>query len=203
MTVVQLPAVNTPQFQWTKTRMPRHPQPVPPIFQPEVIAEAIVWAAHQRRREVTVGWSAVKAILGDKFIPKLLDHYLARVGYSVQQTSEPVARDRPHNLWEPLPGDHGAHGAFDDRARTYSLQWWLNKHRNSLAMATVGLIAGILCTWRTLSKDGEPRTVSQDGRTPAVRPESDFLDERCDLPYCIEEREQPRSRSVGHPGAAS
>jgi hypothetical protein len=202
LTVVQLPAVNTPQFDGIKTRMPRHPQPVPPIFQPEVIADAIVWAAHHRRREVTVGWPAVKAILGDKFIPKLLDHYLARVGYSAQQTRESVPSDRPSNLWEPLPGDHGAHGTFDDRARTFSIQWWLNQHRNSLALATVGLIAGVLWTYGVLRRPhGRRDPSSQNRRTPVIGPESDFLDETCDLPYCMEE--QPRSRNIGHSGAAS
>ena len=126
VTVVQLPAVNTPQFEWIKTRMPRHPQPVPPIFQPEVIADAIMWASRHKRREVTVGWPAVKAILGDKVIPKLLDYYLAVVGYDAQQTDERVSPDRPHNLWNPVSRDHGAHGTFDSRARSFSVQWWLN-----------------------------------------------------------------------------
>jgi NAD(P)-dependent dehydrogenase (short-subunit alcohol dehydrogenase family) len=150
VTVVQLPAVNTPQFEWIKTRMPRHPQPVPPIFQPEVIADAIMWASRHKRREVTVGWPAVKAILGDKVIPKLLDYYLAVVGYDAQQTDERVSPDRPHNLWNPVSRDHGAHGTFDSRARSFSVQWWLNKHRESLLLAAITLLTGSLWAKRVM-----------------------------------------------------
>jgi NAD(P)-dependent dehydrogenase (short-subunit alcohol dehydrogenase family) len=139
LTTVQLPAVNTPQFSWIKSRMPRHPQPVPPVYQPELIARAIYWAAHHQRREVSVGWPTVQAILGDKFIPGLLDHYLAWVGYEGQQTPQPVPRDRPHNLFEPLPGDYGAHGPFDRIARQNSFQFWVNRQRGWLALAGLGL----------------------------------------------------------------
>ncbi|HEX2054989.1 MAG TPA: SDR family oxidoreductase [Nitrospiraceae bacterium] len=139
LTSVQLPAVNTPQFRWIKSRMPRHPQPVPPVYQPELIARAIYWAAHHRRREVSVGWPTVQAILGDKFIPGLLDHYLAWVGYEAQQTPQPVPRDRPNNLFEPLPGDYGAHGPFDHIARQDSFQFWVNRQRGWLALAGLGL----------------------------------------------------------------
>ncbi len=140
LTTVQLPAVNTPQFSWIKSRMPHHPQPVPPIYQPEVIARAVYWAAHHRRREFSVGYPTVRAILGDKFIPGLLDYYLAWVGYDAQQTSEPVDPDRPNNLYEPLPGDHGAHGRFDQGAITVSLQSWANRYRGWLGLA--GLLLG-------------------------------------------------------------
>ncbi|ALA58999.1 SDR family oxidoreductase [Nitrospira moscoviensis] len=141
LTIVQLPAVNTPQFSWIKTRMPRHPQPVPPIYQPEVIARSVYWAAHHRRREFSVGYPTVQAIIGDKFIPGLLDRYLARVGYERQQTDEPVDPDRPNNLYDPLPGDHGAHGRFDQDAITFSPQSWLNRYRGWLGAA--GLLAGL------------------------------------------------------------
>jgi len=117
VTMVQLPATNTPQFDWTRSRMPRKAQPVPPIFQPEVAARAIHWAAHNERRELYVGWPTVKAIIGDKLAPGLADWYLGRNGYDAQQTDEPETRDRRDNLWEPLPGDHGAHGRFDERDR--------------------------------------------------------------------------------------
>ena len=117
LTMVQMPALNTPQFGWVKSRLPRRPQPVPPIFQPEVAAEAIVWAADHDRRELYVGWPTVKAIVGDKVAPGLLDHYLARHGVERQMTDEPEDPDRPDNLWEPVPGDHGAHGRFDHLAR--------------------------------------------------------------------------------------
>lgn len=143
ITTVQLPAVNTPQFSWIKSRMPRHPQPVPPIYQPEVIARAIRWAAQHRRRELWVGLPTVKAIVGNKFIPGLLDHYLARVGYESQQMSEPIAPDRPNNLFEPLPCDYGAHGRFDDRAQDFSWHLWANTHRTWLAAAGLG-VAGLL-----------------------------------------------------------
>ena len=139
LTMVQMPALNTPQFGWVRSRLPRRPQPVPPIFQPEVAAEAIVWAAQHRRNELWVGWPAVKAIWGNKLIPRELDYYLARTGYDSQQTDEPVDQDRKDNLWEPLPGDHGAHGSFDNRAHRRSYQWWANTHRGGLALAGTAL----------------------------------------------------------------
>jgi NAD(P)-dependent dehydrogenase (short-subunit alcohol dehydrogenase family) len=141
VTTVQLPAVNTPQFSWIKTRMPRHPQPVPPIYQPEVIARAVYWAAHHRRREFSVGYPTVKAILGDKLIPGLLDHYLAWVAYDAQQTRQSVRPDRPHNLYDPLPGDRGAHGCFDDAAKTFSPQAWANRYRGWLGLAALAVAA--------------------------------------------------------------
>lgn len=145
VTMVQLPALNTPQFYWVKNRLQHKAQPVPPIYQPEVAARAIYWAAHHRRREVWVGWPTVRAILGNKFIPGLLDRYLASAGYEGQQTDEPVDPNQPYNLWEPLPGDHGAHGAFDHRAQAWSPQWWANQNRRLIAAAGVGLagLAGV------------------------------------------------------------
>jgi NAD(P)-dependent dehydrogenase (short-subunit alcohol dehydrogenase family) len=130
LTMVHLPALNTPQFTWCKTRLPRHPQPVPPIFQPEVAAEAIVWAAHHKRREIYVGGPTVKAILANKVAPGMLDLYLAHGAYEAQQTKDPVNPERPSNLFEPVSGDHGAHGVFDDRARDYSAQFWFTTHRS-------------------------------------------------------------------------
>src|SRR5439155_24868757 len=109
-TGVQWPALNTPKFDWTRSRLPRRAQPVPPIFQPEVAAEAIVWAAIHRRRELYVGWPTVKAILGENVAAGLLDRYLARVGYDGQQTHEPADPHQPDNLWGPVDGDHGGHG---------------------------------------------------------------------------------------------
>ena len=135
LTMVQMPALNTPQFDWVKSRLPRKPQPVPPIFQPEVAAEAIAWAADHDRRELYVGWPTVEAIVGNKIAPGWLDHYLARHGFDSQMTDEPEDPDRPDNLWEPVPGDHGAHGRFDDRARSSSWQLWADMHRGWLAAA--------------------------------------------------------------------
>jgi NAD(P)-dependent dehydrogenase (short-subunit alcohol dehydrogenase family) len=129
LTMVQLPALNTPQFGWVKSRLPHNAQPVPPIFQPEVAARAIYYAAHSRRREINVGWPTVKAVWGNTIAPGVADWYLARMGYDAQQTSEPAAPNRPHNLWQPVPGDHGAYGTFGDRAKQFSAQWWLNQHR--------------------------------------------------------------------------
>jgi len=145
LTMVQMPALNTPQFSWCKTKLPRHPQPVPPIFQPEVAAEAIVWAAHHKRREVYVGGPTIQAIEGNKIAPGWLDHYLALTCFDGQQTGETVSPDRPNNLFDPVPGDHGAHGIFDDRSHATSAQLWQTTHRGWLAAAGIGVavFAGI------------------------------------------------------------
>ena len=121
ITVVQMPAVNTPQFSWVLSRLPNHPQPVPPIYQPEVAARGVRLAAdHPRRKQYWVGASTVGTLVGQKLAPALLDRYLARTGFASQQTGERPTPDRPHNLWEPVDGDtgrdHGAHGIFDDEA---------------------------------------------------------------------------------------
>lgn len=113
LTMVQLPAMNTPQFSWCRTRLPMHPMPVPPIYQPEVAARAIVDSIGYRRREVFVGKPTVKAILGSKLVPGYVDHKLADMGYDGQQSELPVSPDRRDNLFAPVEGDHGAHGIFD------------------------------------------------------------------------------------------
>jgi len=136
LTMVQMPALNTPQFGWVRSRLPRKAQPVPPIFQPEVAAEAIYWAAHHGRDELWVGLSAVKAIVGNRIIPRALDRYLARMGYDAQQTDELADPDRKDNLYEPVPGDAGAHGDFDDRSSDKCYQWWANTHRGWLIAGT-------------------------------------------------------------------
>jgi short-subunit dehydrogenase len=141
-TMVQLPAVNTPHFSWVKSRLPRKPQPVPPIYQPEIIAQGIYWAAHQDQREVWLGAPTFKAILGNRIAPGLGDRYLARNGYDAQQTAELDEPNRAHNLWEPIPGDHGTHGDFDDRAKQRSPQVWASRHRGALAAGLAG-IAGL------------------------------------------------------------
>jgi NAD(P)-dependent dehydrogenase (short-subunit alcohol dehydrogenase family) len=142
LTEVHLAAMNTPQFGWVKSRLPRKPQPVPPIFQPEVAAEAVVWAARHGRREVWVGSPTVFSIVGNRLAPWLADRYLARNGFDSQQTDAMADRHRADNLWEPLPGDHGAHGDFDARATDRSPQVWATTHRGWLALAGVG-IAGL------------------------------------------------------------
>ncbi len=155
LTAVQLPAVNTPQFSWIRSRMPRHPQPVPPIYQPEFIARAIYWAAHHRRREVSVGWPTVQAIVGDKCIPGLLDHYLAWIGYEAQQTTQPVSSNRSDNLFETVPGDYGARGCFNAGARHGSVQFWINRRRGWLAMAGLSM-AGLLALRSCTKTDPRP-----------------------------------------------
>ncbi|MDP9360938.1 MAG: SDR family oxidoreductase, partial [Acidobacteriota bacterium] len=147
--MVQMPALNTPQFRWVKSRLPRKAQPVPPIFQPEVAADAIVWAAYSGRREINVGWPTTKAVVGNNLVPGLADHYLARYGYEAQMIDEPEEPGRPDNLWSPLPGDHGAHGVFDDRSRDVSIELELNKRRGwILAGAGALLLAAIAGTRR-------------------------------------------------------
>jgi short-subunit dehydrogenase len=135
LSMVQMPALNTPQFDWCRTRMPRKPRPVAPIFAPEVAARAIYWAARHRRREVFVGSSTLAAIWGNKLAPGLLDRYLARTGFDSQLADEPVEQDRHDNLWSSPPGDRGAHGRFDAESLPGSRALWLSMHRG-------GLIAG-------------------------------------------------------------
>jgi NAD(P)-dependent dehydrogenase (short-subunit alcohol dehydrogenase family) len=144
LTSVHLPAMNTPQFRWVKSRLPRKAQPVPPIYQPEVAAEAIHWAAHHERREIWVGVPTVMSMLGNRIAPALLDRYLGWTGYDAQQVDEPEDPDRPHNLWAPVPGDQAAHGEFDDRASARSLQTWATLHRTlvlSIGLAAAAAIA--------------------------------------------------------------
>lgn len=144
LTMVQLCAFNTPQFDWARTHMRMRPQPVPPIYQPEVAARAILRAARNPRREVWVGFPTVQAIVAQKLAPALLDRVLARVGYDGQITNEPETPHRPDNLYAPVPGDAGMHGRFDPRARTQSWQLWLSEHRATVGVATVASIALIL-----------------------------------------------------------
>lgn len=145
LSMVHLPAVNTPQFEVVRNRLGRHPQPVPPIYQPEVIARVVVETAAKPRREVWIGWSTVQAILGQRVIPGLLDRYLARKAWEEQTTDEvPPGHARTHrrdNVDAPLPGDRGAHGPFDARARRFSTQPWMRRHAGVLA---AGVIAGAM-----------------------------------------------------------
>jgi short-subunit dehydrogenase len=149
VTMVQLPAVNTPQFNWCRTRLPDHPQPVPPIYQPEVPAEAVYYAAHHRRREIWVGFGAVKAIVGNKLAPRVADWYLARTGYDSQQVEgEPVSDHRPDNLFDPVPHKAATHGDFDAKAKAHSPLTWANLHRGAIAaggaLSLFGAAAGFV-----------------------------------------------------------
>lgn len=156
ITVVQMPAVNTPQFSWVLSRLPNHPQPVPPIYEPEVAARGVVFAAdHPKRKQYWVGMPTVLSIVGNKFVAPILDHYLAKTGYSSQQTSEKVPADRPFNLWEPLDGegghDFGAHGIFDDVAHAHSPQMWFSHHaRGVIVTAVAGLGLGAVAAARAV-----------------------------------------------------
>jgi NAD(P)-dependent dehydrogenase (short-subunit alcohol dehydrogenase family) len=154
VTMVQLPAVNTPQFRWVKSRLPRKAQPVPPIYQPEVPAEAIHWAAHHRRRELWVGMPTVQAIIANRLAPGALDRYLAATGFDSQQTDEPEDPDRPDNLWAPVPGDHGAHGVFDSRATDRSEQLWAATHRGVTVGSTLAAAAFVLGAALISSRNG-------------------------------------------------
>jgi NAD(P)-dependent dehydrogenase (short-subunit alcohol dehydrogenase family) len=149
ITMVQMPALNTPQFGWVKSRLKHKAQPVPPIFQPEVGARAIYWAAHHTRRELYAGWPTVEAIVGNKLAPGWLDQYLARTGFKSQQTSEPEDPNRPDNLWKSVGGDHGAHGTFDSRARSHS---WEVKASIAKPWISAGLAIAAAATFFALRR---------------------------------------------------
>jgi short-subunit dehydrogenase len=130
ITMVEMPAVNTPQFEWCATTLAEHPKPMGKVYQPEVAAEAVVWAAHARRREIVVGMPARMAVWGEKAIPGLLDRLLAKKGVSGQKTNTFISPDRPSNLWESVPGQFEAHGTFGEGARNHSAWLWATMHRN-------------------------------------------------------------------------
>jgi short-subunit dehydrogenase len=142
VTMVQLPGLNTPQFNHCLSKMPRHPRPVPPIYEPEVAARTIYWAAHHRRRELYVGLPTVYTILGNKLAPWLAERYLAKTAVDGQQTDEPVSRDRPDNLFVPLDSEHdeGAHGIFDGQAHPRSEQTWLSRHRIASGLGAAAVL---------------------------------------------------------------
>jgi short-subunit dehydrogenase len=144
--MIQMPALNTPQFGWVKSRLPRKAQPVPPIYQPEVAADAIVHASRHPRREIWVGMPTLQAIVADKIAPGLLDHYLASSGYAAQQCDGPEDPTRPDNLWEPVDGKHRTRGDFSHRAHGRSVQLWTNEHRGWLGVLAVMLFAGSVTT---------------------------------------------------------
>ena len=146
VTMVQMPAVNTPQFSWVLSRLPKHAQPVPPIYQPEIAARAVVYAAdHPKRREYWVGASTVGTLIANAVAPGILDRYLAKTGFSSQQTPQDKPDDQPANLWEPADGpddkDFGAHGVFDDTAKARSPQQWVAHRYPQLAGAAAGALA--------------------------------------------------------------
>jgi NAD(P)-dependent dehydrogenase (short-subunit alcohol dehydrogenase family) len=136
-TMVQMPAMNTPQFDWAKSRLPHQTQPVPPIFQPEVGADAVHHAVrHDVGREFLVAWPTVKAVVGEKAVPGYIDRKLGREGYEGEQTGQPASPDRPDNLWQPVAGDFAAHGRFDDRAKDASVELWIAKRKPWIALGS-------------------------------------------------------------------
>lgn len=146
VSIVELPALNTTQFGFVKSRLPKKPRPMGTIYQPEIAADAVVFAAEHDRREIMVGWSTLKAIIGNKIAPWYADIVLAKSGFDGQQTNEPEDPNRKHNLWEPLPGDHGAHGNFGDQAQSFSPELWFSKNRKYVAgavLAVAGLLFGL------------------------------------------------------------
>src|SRR5215469_3423898 len=166
ITVAQMPAVNTPQFSWVLSRLPRHPQPVPPIYQPEVAARGVVFAAdHPERKEHWVGATTVATILAQKVAAPLLDRYLARTGFDSQQADDKPATGRA-NLWHPAdsaPGeDHGAHGVFDDKARPRSAQLWTTQRAESAG----SFVGRALDAIRGRGRNGQRRPPSQEEQTP-------------------------------------
>jgi short-subunit dehydrogenase len=156
VTMVQLPGVNTPQFDWIKTSLPNKPMPASPPYQPEIAAKAILFAAQSRRKQVVVGFPSWQAIIGDYVASPLLDRYLAWVGVSGQQDEKPVAPDRGNNLYEPVPGDRGAHGRFDAQARTSSPQLWMTMNRGIIGLSAIAVGVGAILLSRTV-KVSAPR----------------------------------------------
>ncbi len=148
VTMVQMPAVNTPQFGWVLSRLPHHARPVPPIYQPEVAARAVLHATdHPGRREYWVGASTMGTLAANAIAPGLLDRYLARTGFASQQTGQERRPDQPVNLWEPADGsggeDFGAHGIFDDVAKARSRQLWASQHHGAVGLGLVAALAGV------------------------------------------------------------
>jgi hypothetical protein len=145
--MVQLSAFNTPQFDWARSRLPRRLQPVPPIFQPEIAARAILRAAHDAPRERWVGWPAVKAILFNRFAAGLGDRMAAAQAYESQETDTPADPSRPDNLFDSVDGSQGAHGRFDARAKSSSVQVWVSDHRRWIGLAVVAVLVVAAGIW--------------------------------------------------------
>ncbi|NUQ16840.1 MAG: SDR family oxidoreductase [Sphingomonas sp.] len=161
VTMVQMPGVNTPQFDWIRAKLPGQPRPVGKVYQPEVAGRAISAAAHDTRKEMLVGLPTVEAVWGNKIASSLLDDYLAATGIKAQQRPERVQPDRKDNLFEPVAGDHGAHGSFDDEAVDSSAELWITEHKKELGLAALGAAAvagvGFMLASRSGNGDGAKR----------------------------------------------
>jgi hypothetical protein len=140
--MVHLPAMNTPQFRWVRSRLPHEAQPVPPIYQPEVGARAIYFMAHAKRAEMYVGYPTWQAILGEKFVPRFVDWYLAKTNYQAQQTKAPIDPNHQDNLNAPIPALASTHGDFEGRSRDFSVTFWLSKHRTIAYALTIAVLFG-------------------------------------------------------------
>jgi hypothetical protein len=167
ITMVQLPGVNTPQFDWIRAKLPGQPRPVGKVYQPEVAARAIFAAAHDGRKEMLVGLPTVEAVWGNKVASSLLDDYLAATGIEAQQRPERVQPDRKDNLFEPVAGDHGAHGSFDSEAVDSSAELWITEHKKELGLAALGAAAlagaGFMLASRN-GNGGKPRAAKKKER---------------------------------------
>jgi NAD(P)-dependent dehydrogenase (short-subunit alcohol dehydrogenase family) len=159
LTVVQMPALNTPQFRWSRAKMHREPQPVPPIFQPEVAARAVMYAANHDRREIYVGMPTVKAIVAGKFLPGLADRYLAKHGYEAQMSNQPHNPARPDNLFDPVRGDFGARGVFDGQAKPRSIEAMLSYNRTKIAMG-LAFVLGVIASGLVGGRRPQPREIT-------------------------------------------
>lgn len=171
VTIVQLPGVNTTQFEWTRNKMGQMSKPVGKMYQPEVAADAIYFAAHARRKSMWVGWPTVQSMVGDKVAASALDHYLADVAWEGSLRDKPVPEDYRDNFWAPVPGDHGARGPFSDQAADSSMQVWASKHRRWLAGAALaavgGIVAGVLASVAATKTHSAKRKTEEGGRRPA------------------------------------
>jgi NAD(P)-dependent dehydrogenase (short-subunit alcohol dehydrogenase family) len=170
ITMVQMPGVNTPQFDWIRAKLPGQPRPVGKVYQPEVAARAIYAAAHDTRKEMLVGLPTVEAVWGNKVASSLLDDYLAETGFKSQQRPERVQPDRKDNLFEPVAGDHGAHGSFDDEAVDSSAELWGTEHKMQLGLAALGVAAVAGAGFMFASRSGN--NGSRKARTNKARQRS-------------------------------
>jgi len=168
VSMVHLPALDTPQFDWAVARTARQPQPVPPVYDPDVAADAIVWAAHHERRSLSVTASVKKVIVANRVAPALLDRHLARRGYAMQQSDRPLDPNRPTNLWEPVPYDAGARGTYGEAARRRSPMLWLDTHRGAIALGLSAI--GLALAWRRYARLAASRGLDRRALVDAGEP---------------------------------
>jgi len=161
ITMVQMPGVNTPQFDWIRAKLPGQPRPVGKVYQPEVAGRALYAAAHTDRKEMLVGLPTIEAVWGNKVASSLMDEYLAATGFKSQQRPERVQPDRKDNLFEPVAGDHGARGSFSDEAVDSSAELWISEHKKELGIAALGAAAVAGVGFMLASRNGNDRTAKR------------------------------------------